>query len=106
MSDGGGGAFALVQARDGNVYGTTGYGGASGNGTLFKMTSTGVLITLFSFNGTDGSGPEALLQARNGVFYGAAGTGGSGSNCSPANCGTIFSLTVPMGGTTPSTAIL
>src|SRR5271165_6803724 len=62
-SDGADPYAGLVQASDGNFYGTTGYGGAGGNcgygcGTLFKMTPSGALTTLYSFcsqtNCTDG----------------------------------------------------
>src|SRR5215471_11362932 len=39
---------SLVQGRDGNLYGTTGYGGL-GYGTVFKMTPQGVLTTIYEF---------------------------------------------------------
>src|SRR5208282_3020484 len=58
------GAFlygGLVQATDGDFYGTTLQGGAGscafGCGTVFKITSRGTLTTLHSFDGTDGSFP-------------------------------------------------
>src|SRR5580658_687078 len=58
---------ALVQATDGNFYGTTVEGGAMGDGTVFKMTPNGALTTLHNFDGTDGVSPEgALVQATNG----------------------------------------
>ena len=44
----------LVQSSDGFFYGTTSLGGAFGNGTVFKMTATGVLTTLVEFTGTSG----------------------------------------------------
>ena len=66
-----------MQATDGNFYGTTLKGGrcSSGCGTVFKITSSGTLTTLYSFcsqpNCTDGSEPQAgLLQATDGNFYG------------------------------------
>ena len=76
----------LVRATDGNFYGTTYAGGASGAGTIFKITPSGTLTTLYSFDGSGGSGgPQAaLVQGANGDFYGTA-TYGSG---------TIFSLSV------------
>ena len=41
---------ALVQATDGNFYGTTYCGGANGSdGTVFKITPSGTLTTLYSF---------------------------------------------------------
>jgi uncharacterized repeat protein (TIGR03803 family) len=61
----------LVQAPSGDFYGTTLGGGASGVGTIFKMTPSGTLTTLHSFNGGDGAEPTApLVQATNGDFYG------------------------------------
>jgi len=77
----------LVQATDGSLYGTTYAGGANGAGTIFKITPSGTLATLYSFYGTGGSGgPEAgLVQATNGDFYGTTST---------YNNGTVFSLSV------------
>jgi uncharacterized repeat protein (TIGR03803 family) len=58
----------LVQGTDGNFYGTTPEGGANGGGTVFKITPTGTLTTLYSFCAqsgcTDGEDPVAgLVQA-------------------------------------------
>jgi uncharacterized repeat protein (TIGR03803 family) len=94
---------ALVQATDGNLYGTTLFGGTnascsySGCGTIFKITLTGVLTTLYSFGGTDGFAPLAgLLQASDGNFYGTTTGGGTAPNCTffnTAGCGTVFKMT-------------
>jgi uncharacterized repeat protein (TIGR02543 family) len=74
----------LVQATDGNFYGTT--SGLFGTATVFKITPGGVLTTLHTFNGTDGSGPNtALVQATDGNLYGTAGGGANGE-------GTIFKI--------------
>ena len=71
-----------MQATDGNFYGTTAAGGANGNGTVFKITPSGTLTTLHSFDGTDGSNPIAgLVQATDGNFYGTTATGGGSSSC-------------------------
>jgi uncharacterized repeat protein (TIGR03803 family) len=84
----------LLQAADGNLYGTTYAGGAFGSGSIFKITRAGALTTLASFNGTDGAGPDfgSLIQASDGNFYGTTIAGGSnGSICGSSNgCGTIF----------------
>jgi uncharacterized repeat protein (TIGR03803 family) len=48
---------SLVQATDGNLYGTTGSGGTSNFGTIFKMTSSGTVTVLYSFAG--GTGPPS-----------------------------------------------
>ena len=65
----------LIQATDGNFYGTTSEGGAHGDGTVFKITPSGTLTTLYSFCSksgcTDGDYPDAgLVQDTNGTFYG------------------------------------
>src|SRR5271166_2184765 len=71
----------LVQASDGNFYGTTfnyGGGGQGGGGTVFKLTSSGTLTVLHSFTGqSDGAEPYAgLIQATDGTFYGTTNIGG------------------------------
>src|ERR1017187_6069622 len=83
----------LVQAANGDFYGTTDLGGANGsNGTVFKITPSGTLTTLYSFNGTDGGNPYAgLVQDTNGDFYGTTAYGGSN------NDGTVFRLSVGLG---------
>jgi uncharacterized repeat protein (TIGR03803 family) len=90
--DGSGPSEALVQATDGNFYGTTGSGGANGYGTVFKITPGGTLTTLHSFDYTDGYGPNRLVQATDGNFYGTTVQGGD--NCSGlGGCGTAFKMT-------------
>jgi uncharacterized repeat protein (TIGR03803 family) len=92
---------ALIQAADGNFYGTTLAGGANGQGTVFKITPSGTLTTLYSFCSqsgcTDGVAPDAgLVQATDGNFYGTTVCGGSGGVISPVYCssgGTIFKIT-------------
>ena len=81
-----------MQAKDGNFYGTTYGGGAHGQGTIFQITSSGKLTTLYSFcsqkNCTDGAYPYAgVIQATDGSFYGTTSLGGTN------NWGTAFSLT-------------
>src|SRR5215467_6734695 len=61
---------ALVQGSDGNFYGITGYGGAHGLGTFFKITAAGTLTTLHSFDSTEGSLVAGLVQGTDGNFYG------------------------------------
>ncbi|MES2661052.1 MAG: choice-of-anchor tandem repeat GloVer-containing protein [Verrucomicrobiota bacterium] len=83
-------AAGLVLGSDGNFRGTTLYGGASGKGTLFKMTSAGVLTTLVEFTGTSdiGSAPEAaLVLGSDECFYGTTFFGGASDQ------GTVFKLT-------------
>src|ERR1019366_5606581 len=95
----GAGPGGLIQASDGNFYGTTWVGGANGYGTVFKITPAGALTTLHSFDVTDGSYPFGLIQATDGNFYGTTDHGGDYSNCN-LGCGTVFKIT-PAG--TPTT---
>jgi len=95
-SDGSFPRAALVQGRDGNYYGTTAAGGANGdNGTVFRITTNGVLDSLFSFNGTNGSRPLAgLIQSSDGNFYGTTSAGGPDYNGTPATGnGAVFRIT-------------
>jgi uncharacterized repeat protein (TIGR03803 family) len=82
----------LIQATNGNFYGTTYYGGANNGGTVFEITPTGRLTTRYSFcsqpNCTDGAEPVAgLIQATNGNLYGTTNGGGANNDY-----GTVFSL--------------
>jgi uncharacterized repeat protein (TIGR03803 family) len=66
----------LMQARDGNFYGTTIEGGAEGEGTVFKLATNGTLTTLFSFDGADGAFPYGgLFQGRDNFLYGTVYAG-------------------------------
>jgi uncharacterized repeat protein (TIGR03803 family) len=91
---------ALIKATDGDFYGTTQYGGTSGNcldvgcGTVFKISRHGTLTTLHSFSGADGLYPSAaLVQASDGNFYGTTADGGPYDNCFGITCGTVFKIT-------------
>jgi uncharacterized repeat protein (TIGR03803 family) len=95
----------LTLATDGNFYGTTTYGGICGVpydappcGTVFRITPTGHLTTLYSFcsltNCADGAGPIGkLLQAPDGNFYGTTSAGGIRDDDFPYGGGTIFRMT-------------
>ncbi|HEV2472449.1 MAG TPA: choice-of-anchor tandem repeat GloVer-containing protein, partial [Chthonomonadales bacterium] len=79
----------LIQASDGNLYGTTYAGGTFGYGAVYGLTTTGVLSTLHSFTGgTDGAGPfSGLVQGPGGDLYGTTYYGsGLGAG------GTVFVL--------------
>jgi uncharacterized repeat protein (TIGR03803 family) len=100
-ADGSGPRAALIQATDGDLYGTTNLGGANGGGTVFKITLSGMLMTLYTFCSktgcTDGEGPFAgLVQDTSGKFYGTTGGGGTGG-CPGGGCGTVFSLSAGLG---------
>ena len=80
----------LCAGQDGNFYGTTANGGTNGNnGTVFMVTTNGLLTSLVSFNNTNGSSPQAeLTQGSDGNFYGT--TVGGGTN---GGYGTVFVVT-------------
>jgi uncharacterized repeat protein (TIGR03803 family) len=91
----------LLQATDGNLYGTTLQGipqaGVISGGTVFKITTAGTFTTLYTFcsqaNCTDGAGSKAgLVQAADGNLYGTTNIGGDNAFC-PFGCGTLFKIT-------------
>jgi uncharacterized repeat protein (TIGR03803 family) len=82
----------LIQATNGNLYGTTSAGGAHNGGTTFEITAAGTFTTIHNFCAlsmcSDGTWPRAgLFQATNGTLYGTTLYGGEGG-------GTIFSLSL------------
>ena len=91
-ADGIGPYAGLVQGTDGNFYGTTSSGGANRVGTIFQVTPTGALTTLYSFcsqkNCADGNNPAGeLVQGADGNFYGTTAAGGAHVK------GTVFRVT-------------
>ncbi len=77
----------VIQASDGNFYGTTIDGGSQDCGTLFKISAKGVVTTLYNFQcAADGGYPQgSLVQATNGYLYGTNSGGAYGY-------GTIFQV--------------
>jgi uncharacterized repeat protein (TIGR03803 family) len=67
----------LIQATDGNFYGTTNAGGINNGGTVFKITSSGTLTTLYSFTGSGFGLYSGLIQGMDGNLYGTAEYGGA-----------------------------
>jgi uncharacterized repeat protein (TIGR03803 family) len=89
-SDQGHPAARLIQGKDGKFYGTTALGGRYGLGTVFQVTTNGVLTTLADFDGTNGTGglPQStLVLGSDNKFYGTSYHGGSEDN------GTVFQVT-------------
>src|SRR5262245_1195563 len=81
----------VIQASDGNLYGTTSTGGANGSGTVFKIALGGgapALTTLFSFDSVHGANPSGpLAEGDDGNIYGTTELGGAG------DIGTVFRIT-------------
>lgn len=100
---------SLIQASDGNFYGTTLSGGQYGEGTVFQVTTSGTLTTIYHFCKAgspcpDGAQPEAgVMVGSDGNFYGTTvggGIAGLYDNCGDGalgggtyTCGTVFKLT-------------
>jgi uncharacterized repeat protein (TIGR03803 family) len=79
---------ALVQATDGNFYGTTLAGGTKSYGTVFRVSAAGKLTTLHNFDSNGAYPRGGLIQATDGNLYGTtSGRGGANGN------GTIFEIT-------------
>jgi uncharacterized repeat protein (TIGR03803 family) len=89
-SDGGNPLAGFAIDAAGNFYGTTSAGGASGEGTVFKVTAKGKETVLYTFTGgADGANPEAglFVNATNGNLYGTTNAGGA------YGAGTVFGVT-------------
>jgi uncharacterized repeat protein (TIGR03803 family) len=93
---------SLMQASNGNFYGTTGifYGNSVNfNGTVFEQIPDGQFTTLYAFcsqaNCTDGSAPfGALVEGMNRELYGVTSSGGiSNQTVCRGTCGTVFEIT-------------
>ena len=78
----------LIQASDGNFYGTTQDGGSGSGGTIFELTPSGQYTLIYSFtNGADGGQPySSLIEATDGYLYGTTSLHGG------ANGGTLFKI--------------
>jgi len=87
-ADGGSPFAALIHDKQGNLYGTTLGGGASGDGAVFKLDSSGNESVLYSFQGgSDGESPfSPLVEDAQGNLYGTTSGGG------PSSMGTVFKV--------------
>jgi uncharacterized repeat protein (TIGR03803 family) len=95
-------AGTLLLDATGAIYGTTYGGGASGGGTVFKITPPSAEQTdwtesvLFSFAGSDGAGPQGgLIADESGQLYGTASGGGN------LGFGVVFRLSAQTTGQLP-----
>jgi len=84
---------SLLVGPDGNLFGTSNIGGASNEGTFFKLTPSGAYTLLYSFGGDGefggplGENPIGLAMGTGGYFYGAALGGAIGD-------GVLFKATI------------
>ncbi|MGH7223617.1 MAG: choice-of-anchor tandem repeat GloVer-containing protein [Gemmataceae bacterium] len=87
-NDGGYPAGNLIADRAGNLYGTTGAGGAHGEGTVFKIAPDGTETVLYAFPGGDGGAQPGggVIADKQGNLYGTTGGGGTSSD------GIVFKL--------------
>ena len=77
----------LTLAPDGSFYGTASSGGHSADGTVFNITSAGVLTVLHAFNGSDGRLPYGgVVISPSGTLYGTTNKGGTD------NLGTVYNV--------------
>jgi uncharacterized repeat protein (TIGR03803 family) len=79
---------ALTPAENGNLYGTTAFGGSFSNGTIYRISTNGQFATIYSFTGSaDGAQPMAgLFLAGDGNLYGTTSAGGA------FGLGTVFRM--------------
>ena len=89
----GAGPYAGLLLSGNTLYGTTEYGGSSGNGTVFKINTDGMdftnlhsFTTLVNSTNSDGINPVSELVLSGNTLYGTALNGGSGGN------GTVFAI--------------
>jgi uncharacterized repeat protein (TIGR03803 family) len=93
--DGRGPYAGLLRDKDGNLYGTTSYGGIHNLGTVFKITASGEEQVLYSFKGSDGASPNGgLILDSEGHLFGTTSFGGAGScpSVGKNGCGIVFVL--------------
>ncbi len=91
----------LVEGPDGNLYGTTLFGGTKGFGVLYRVNKTGTVFKIIhqfcsAANCTDGEGAGRMVVNADGNIYGTTYYGGTGS-CYQSGCGTIFRVTPSTG---------
>jgi uncharacterized repeat protein (TIGR03803 family) len=84
----------LIMDADGNLYGTSLFGGLYDSGTVFELTKSGEWKVLYSFTGlTDGYFPTSVLLDSKGDLYGTASDGGDSACTGGENgCGVVFEL--------------
>jgi uncharacterized repeat protein (TIGR03803 family) len=93
-SDGANPYAGVIRDAEGNLYGTTLFGGNMGLGVVYKVAKTGNETVLHSFSGSDGANPfGGLIRDSAGNLYGTTEVGGAWG------AGTVYKLD-PQGGLT------
>lgn len=92
--NGNGPSGPVIQAKDGNFYGTTAHGGVNAQGNVFRMTPSGKITSIYSFcskpNCADGQFPiTGPVLGTDGNLYGVTFEGGDSTNS-----GTIYKMTL------------
>jgi uncharacterized repeat protein (TIGR03803 family) len=84
----------LVRDNSGNLYGTTIFGGAFGNGAVYRVDASGKETVLYDFmGGKDGGLPFAgVIRDSQGNLYGTTTQGGDLSCDTPIGCGTVYKV--------------
>ena len=85
---------AIASDSAGNIYGTTGSGGTSGCGVVWKMNSSGLYKVLYHFKcAPDGYMGGSVVVDAQGNVYGGTYEGGDPQSCPAFGCGIIFKVT-------------
>ena len=95
-NDGGPEPGALIFDSGGNIYGTSFFGGPTGNGLVFEFSPSGnnwIESVLYTFQGgADGSGPlDLVADSSFDHLFGVTGGGGN-NGCDRLGCGTVYEL--------------
>ena len=85
ISDGSYPSGSLIQGSDGFFYGTSSSGGSNNSGTVFKVSTAGVVTVIYSFSGNNYSN-SGVIQGSDGYLYGTNYAGGANSS------GSVFKL--------------
>ena len=95
LPDAGNPVGRLLMDSQGNLFGTTSYGGNFDSGALFELSASGKESVLYSFTGgADGAYPfDGLVMDGSGNLFGTTELGGNFGNSCPLGCGVVFKVT-------------
>jgi uncharacterized repeat protein (TIGR03803 family) len=89
----GGAPEAVVRDHAGNLYGVAYSGGSWGEGTAFKLDSSGHITVLHTFTGgADGANPNSLIIDEAGNLFGTTEAGGNACTDTEGSCGVVFQI--------------